>query len=239
MAVEQRDRAGLPAAAAGRPAPRRDLRRRAGRADPRPARTEGSAAHVPQVVVPVHELPTTHNGKRSERAARDAVNGAPVRNLAALRNPGASTRSGTPSDGGAAAGRGGGRRRARLRRRRDGGGVEGVPRRPGGVGIDPTANFFDLGGTSRQSMTILRRLRNELRRPVPVEAFLAAPTVEGSPRRCADRRRSARASRSCGPATGPSRRSTSCTASTATWTATAGSASTSTPGRPSAASRVR
>ena len=45
--------------------------------------------------------------------------------------------------------------------------------------IDPTANFFDLGGTSRQSMTILRRLRNELRRPVPVDAFLAAPTVEG------------------------------------------------------------
>jgi len=49
----------------------------------------------------------------------------------------------------------------------------------GVASVDPTAHFYDLGGTSRQAMTVLRRLRNELRRPVPVDAFLAAPTVEG------------------------------------------------------------
>jgi acetoacetyl-CoA synthetase len=39
------------------------------------------------VIAEVAELPTTHNGKRSERAARDALDGRPVANLAALRNP--------------------------------------------------------------------------------------------------------------------------------------------------------
>jgi acetoacetyl-CoA synthetase len=142
-------------------------------------RAEGSAAHVPQVVVPVEELPTTHNGKRSERAARDAVNGTPVRNLAALKNPGsldairdavraaerraAAVAVAEPDSGDVVT-------TAVSKVFRD---VLGVP------SIDHSANFFDLGGTSRQSMTILRRLRNELRRPVPVDAFLGAPTVEG------------------------------------------------------------
>ena len=130
-------------------------------------RTEGSAAHVPQVVVPVDELPTTHNGKRSERAARDAVNGAAVRNLAALKNPGsldairdavARRRSAPPQ-----------RRRPASRTPADlvtAAVSPGLPRRPRRCSsLDHTANFFDLGGTSRQSMTILRRLRNELRPP--------------------------------------------------------------------------
>jgi acetoacetyl-CoA synthetase len=47
-----------------------------------------SAVHVPAVVAQVGELPTTHSGKRSERAAQDALDGRPVRNLGALRNPG-------------------------------------------------------------------------------------------------------------------------------------------------------
>ena len=47
-----------------------------------------SRAHVPSVVLQVSELPVTHNGKRAERAARDAVNGDPIGNLEALRNPG-------------------------------------------------------------------------------------------------------------------------------------------------------
>lgn len=36
---------------------------------------------------PVPGLPSTYNGKLSERAARDAVNGAVPANLQALRNP--------------------------------------------------------------------------------------------------------------------------------------------------------
>lgn len=51
--------------------------------------TRASSAHVPAVIAAVAELPRTHNGKLSERAVRDAVNGAPVRNLAAIKNPGA------------------------------------------------------------------------------------------------------------------------------------------------------
>jgi len=46
-----------------------------------------SSNHVPAVVAQVSSLPTTHSGKRSERAARDVLNGKPVVNLGALRNP--------------------------------------------------------------------------------------------------------------------------------------------------------
>lgn len=46
-----------------------------------------SANHVPAVVAAVSELPMTLNGKRSERAARDALNGDPVENRSALRRP--------------------------------------------------------------------------------------------------------------------------------------------------------
>jgi acetoacetyl-CoA synthetase len=47
-----------------------------------------SPVHVPGLIAVVPELPCTHNGKRSERAARDAVNGLPVGNTQALSNPG-------------------------------------------------------------------------------------------------------------------------------------------------------
>jgi len=47
----------------------------------------GSAALVPAVVAQVAALPVTYSGKLSEAAARDAVNGRPVRNRDALQNP--------------------------------------------------------------------------------------------------------------------------------------------------------
>ena len=46
-----------------------------------------SPAHVPGLILAVEALPTTHSGKPSEAAARDAINGLPARNAAALRNP--------------------------------------------------------------------------------------------------------------------------------------------------------
>lgn len=49
--------------------------------------TRASANHVPGLILAVPELPTTFSGKISERAARDALNGDPVANRAALRNP--------------------------------------------------------------------------------------------------------------------------------------------------------
>ncbi|HUD70753.1 MAG TPA: acetoacetate--CoA ligase, partial [Dongiaceae bacterium] len=46
-----------------------------------------SPNHVPAIVAEVPALPVTHNGKYSERAARDAIHGRPIANAAALRNP--------------------------------------------------------------------------------------------------------------------------------------------------------
>jgi acetoacetyl-CoA synthetase len=46
-----------------------------------------SPNHVPGVIAQVTALPTTHSGKFSERAARDVLNGKPVVNLDALKNP--------------------------------------------------------------------------------------------------------------------------------------------------------
>ena len=48
---------------------------------------KASPSHVPAVIAQMESLPTTHSGKRSERAARDALNGREVVNAAALRNP--------------------------------------------------------------------------------------------------------------------------------------------------------
>ena len=47
----------------------------------------GSPAFVPARIAQVEALPVTFSGKRSEAAARDAVNGRPVRNRDALQNP--------------------------------------------------------------------------------------------------------------------------------------------------------
>jgi acetoacetyl-CoA synthetase len=146
----------------------------------RTLRQEASAAHVPSVVVAVPELPLTHNGKRSERAARDAVNGDPVVNATALRNPEcleairAAVR--VPDADVAAPVRPG----------------PGTPDtavledlRPlwrdvlGGTGTGPEDDFFDSGGTSRQVMSLLRRVRLDLGVDVPLQEFLAAPTLAG------------------------------------------------------------
>jgi acetoacetyl-CoA synthetase len=48
---------------------------------------EGNAMMVPAAVIQMSELPVTHSGKLSEAAARDAVNGRPIGNRSALRNP--------------------------------------------------------------------------------------------------------------------------------------------------------
>jgi acetoacetyl-CoA synthetase len=49
--------------------------------------TKASPVHVPGAIVAVPELPQTLNGKMSERAARDVINGLEPPNRAALRNP--------------------------------------------------------------------------------------------------------------------------------------------------------
>lgn len=48
---------------------------------------KGSSAFLPARIADVRALPKTHSGKLSETAARDALNGAEVRNRDALQNP--------------------------------------------------------------------------------------------------------------------------------------------------------
>ncbi|SEP22553.1 acetoacetate--CoA ligase [Trujillonella endophytica] len=154
-------------------------------------RNQGSPAHVPSRILAVPELPRTHSGKPSEQAVRDTLDGRPVRNAAALRNPGSLLEIGAAAAGG------------------DPAADDAVPaaEMPGSSARSATAvaiatafrevlgrpapeevSFFDLGGTSRQSMTLLRRLRVELDRPVEMADLLAAPSVRELASLLADRR---------------------------------------------------
>ena len=50
-------------------------------------RQGASPHHVPRVILAVADIPRTRNGKLSELAVRDVVEGRPVRNVSALANP--------------------------------------------------------------------------------------------------------------------------------------------------------
>lgn len=143
-------------------------------------RRQASAAHVPSLILPVPALPLTHNGKKSERAARYVLDGEPVANLTALKNPdsvdgiaralaaaerdAARTATTAPDDAAAddVAGTAGRLWRETL-----------------GSTADDEHTFTDLGGTSRQAMTLVRRVRQVLGRDVGLEQFLADPTLPG------------------------------------------------------------
>ncbi|SFN99044.1 acetoacetyl-CoA synthetase [Geodermatophilus obscurus] len=138
-------------------------------------REQASAAHVPALVVAVPELPTTHNGKRSERAARDAVNGDPVANAGALRSPGCleavrAAVAAATAGGAAAAPDGDPLLQA----------VTALWTEVLGTGaVGPDDDFADLGGTSRQVLSLLRRVRLDLGADVPLEVFADRPTPRG------------------------------------------------------------
>ncbi|MPQ99445.1 acetoacetate--CoA ligase [Modestobacter sp. I12A-02628] len=163
-------------------------------------RRRASAAHVPSLVVAVDELPVTHSGKPSETAARDAVNGDPVRNEGALRNPGCLTgiraavaRAGRSTVPTADADARALTTSAAADADADRVAAEAARLWREALGLDrvgPDDHFADLGGTSRQVMTLLRRVALELGADVPVEDFLAEPTPAGLAR-CVARARSA------------------------------------------------
>jgi acetoacetyl-CoA synthetase len=140
-------------------------------------REQASAAHVPALVVAVPELPLTHNGKRSERAARDAVNGDPVANADALRSPGcleairdavaAATAPTATAPAAPATTDGDPLLQA----------VTALWAEVLGTGAaGPDDDFADLGGTSRQVLSLLRRVRLDLGADVPLQAFAEEPT---------------------------------------------------------------
>lgn len=53
----------------------------------RELKEKAGMTHVPDLIIAVAALPQTHNGKRSERAVQDLLNGRRPRNLAAIKNP--------------------------------------------------------------------------------------------------------------------------------------------------------
>jgi acetoacetyl-CoA synthetase len=125
-----------------------------------------------------------------ERAARDAANGDPVGNLAALRNPAcldaiaaavavgervppAAQPSTVAPAGDEGAERDGVDEQALRDTTRLWCAVLGLER------AEPDDDFSDVGGTSRRLMSLLRRVSLELGADVPLERFLAEPTPRG------------------------------------------------------------
>lgn len=133
-----------------------------------------SPAHVPAVIADVPALPITHSGKRSESAARAAVNGDAVLNEEALANPRcldaiaghpALCPSAPPTT-------------------RDGGNitVEGQLQAIWELafGIAPIStydDFFELGGHSAVAMAIFAGIRERLGRSLPIATIFRAPTI--------------------------------------------------------------
>ncbi|MFM0322786.1 acetoacetate--CoA ligase [Caballeronia glebae] len=142
---------------------RRDLVRRA------------SAAHVPDVIAAVDDLPVTHSGKLTEAAVRNAVNGLDVTNAAALRNPASldairlhpalQPRTGDQPQSYAT--------REELERLLQMKWEQLFAFAP--IGRDD--NFFELGGHSLLAARLLAELQPIVGRPIPLATMLRAPTI--------------------------------------------------------------
>ena len=142
---------------------RRDLARRA------------SPMHVPDRIIAVDALPVTHSGKLSEAAARNVVNGLPVGNAAALRNPGCldairnhpalnlAARELPPA----------GESREQLERHLQVLWEKLFDFAP--IGRDD--NFFDLGGHSLLAARLLADVHQSTGRTIPLATLLIAPTI--------------------------------------------------------------
>ncbi|TDR94679.1 acetoacetate--CoA ligase [Enterovirga rhinocerotis] len=138
---------------------------------------QGSTAFVPALCVQVPELPETISGKRSETSVRDLVNNRPVRNAAALRNPGSlgtiqarieeatSARATGPEGAAATATSPEGIRdliRSELR-------IE--------LGLDDS--FLDAGADSLAIVHILLRLQETSGHALSIDDLLASPSPRG------------------------------------------------------------
>lgn len=143
---------------------------------------EASSAHVPGLVVEVPRLPTTYSGKRSERAARDAVNGELPADATSLSNP---------------------RCLAEIRHavsRAADAGAQADDAHVGGAGstldhvrsiwedvfgvapIEPDENFFDVGGTSLRAIRVLNAIHDRLGIHLPLSVFISSPTIQAMAR---------------------------------------------------------
>jgi acetoacetyl-CoA synthetase len=134
-----------------------------------------SSAHVPDRILAIAELPATHNGKPSEAAARNAVNGLPIANAAALRNPACleaiRSHPGLRVDEDAlpqsSLSRHGLEQRLQAQWQKRFGFEP--------IGLDD--NFFDLGGNSLLAVRLLADVRQMTGRTLALATMLAAPTI--------------------------------------------------------------
>jgi acetoacetyl-CoA synthetase len=133
--------------------------------------------HVPQLILAIKELPRTHSGKCSERAAADAVSGREATNLEALANPGSLAEI----------------RDALVAVNAPGGPSRSSPRRPDGgteeelraiweelLGIEPIAgdeDFFALGGTSLLAVQLFLEIEKRLGPRLHLSTLLEASTI--------------------------------------------------------------
>ncbi len=156
-----------------------------------------SPVHVPGVIAQVPDLPRTHSGKDSERAAREALEGVTIANQAALRNPEILR---VVREAVEAADRERDRRHSRDLRMAQGdhqptlvGDLATIFSLVLGVPVGPDDNFFELGGTSILIAPLCQAIEHHHGHVVPLSTVWGAPTpralarsIEGnqpSPRR--------------------------------------------------------
>ena len=135
--------------------------------------------HVPQLVVQVDELPTTHSGKHSERAAHNAVNNLPIANHDALRNPDsidhirhAVAEAEQQLRQLAAAPDAPAEQTTETRVRAIWESVLGVS------SLRPDDNFFDVGGTSLAAVRVFQLIHEHIGVELPLSTLLHAPTID-------------------------------------------------------------
>src|SRR4051812_47571275 len=130
-------------------------------------------AHVPELVVRVDELPSTHSGKRSERAARDALGDGAAVNTPALANPGSLGAIRAAVE-------------AAIAARPEVPELEGSTQDRliaiwesvlGVAPLRPDDNFFDVGGTSLAALRLLEAIHEHMGVDLPLSLLLDAPTV--------------------------------------------------------------
>jgi acetoacetyl-CoA synthetase len=129
-------------------------------------------------VVEVDELPSTHSGKRSERAATDALNGVDSRNLDALSNPHsldqlrlAVETAEVRGEARAASTETTGERSTEERLRAIWEQVLGISP------LRPDDNFFDVGGTSLTTVQLFQAIHEQMGLDPPLSIMFEAQTT--------------------------------------------------------------
>ena len=136
---------------------------------------EASSAHVPAIIAQVPELPSTHNGKRSERAARDTLNGDRLTNVDALRNAECleAIRLLVVAEGRSAPAPLASELTSSIE-----GQLTAIWEQLLGVSpIGRDDNFFEIGGTSLLAVPLFQAVYDRLGRGLPLSTLITAPTI--------------------------------------------------------------